>query len=123
MLSGTGNVALWAEKIIGNGLQKPTGQNLQHAADRTTTPMSSVGGRAFKSAQSVGLYPTSGASDDYAFSRFQVDGRRNEVYGFTMEFGYPPNFYPIQAEFEQDVIDTGAGLTEFCLASAEIGLC
>jgi hypothetical protein len=83
--------------------------------------MSSVGGRAYKPAQSVGLYPASGASDDYAFSRFQVDGRRNKVYGFTMEFGYPTNFYPTQAEFEQNVIDTGAGFMEFCLAAADIG--
>jgi murein tripeptide amidase MpaA len=42
--------------------------NLRDAANRSTTSMSSVGGRAYKPAQSVGLYPTSGASDDYAFS-------------------------------------------------------
>jgi hypothetical protein len=39
-----------------------------------------------------------------------------------MEFGHPTNFYPTQAEFEQNVVDTGAGFTEFCLAAADIGL-
>ncbi len=97
-------------------------RNIQVAANRTTSSMSSVGGRVYKPAQAVGLYATSGASDDYAFSRFQVDDRRNKVYGFTMEFGHPTNFYPTKAEFEQNVIDTSAGFMEFCLAAADIGL-
>jgi hypothetical protein len=84
--------------------------------------MVSVGGRTYMPKQSVGLYPTSGASDDYAFDRFQVDYNRNKVYGFTMEFGYPTNFYPTKEKFQQNVIDTGAGFMEFCLALADIGL-
>lgn len=96
--------------------------NVQLAANRTTSSMSSVAGRPYKPEQAVGLYPTSGASDDYDFSRFQANGSRNRVYGFTMEFGYPTNFYPTTAEFEQNVIDTGAGFMEFCLAAADIGL-
>jgi murein tripeptide amidase MpaA len=96
--------------------------NVQAAASRVTSAMMAVEGRNYTPGQSVGLYPTSGASDDYAFSRFQVDGSKNKVYGFTMEFGYATNFYPTLAEFQQNVIDTGAGFMEFCLAAADIGL-
>jgi hypothetical protein len=96
--------------------------NVQNVANRTAIAMVSVGGRTYVPKQSVGLYATSGASDDYSFSRFQVDHSHNKVYGFTMEFGYPTNFYPTTQEFQQNVIDTGAGFMEFCLAAADIGL-
>jgi murein tripeptide amidase MpaA len=96
--------------------------NIRVAATRVTNAMINVGGRRYKPEPAVGLYATSGTSDDYAFSRFQVDDRLNKVYGFTMEFGYPINFYPTKAEFQQNVIDTGAGFMEFCLAAADIGL-
>ena len=42
-------------------------------ARRVAGAMRAVGGRSFNPLQAVGLYPTSGASDDYAFSRFQAD--------------------------------------------------
>jgi murein tripeptide amidase MpaA len=96
--------------------------NIRVAANRVTGAMSSVGGRTYSAEQAVGLYAVSGASLDYAFSRFQVDHHRNKVYGFTMEFGHPTNFYPTTTEFQQNVIDTGAGFMEFCLAAADIGL-
>jgi murein tripeptide amidase MpaA len=35
--------------------------------------------------QAYGIYPTSGASDDYAFSRHFADPLRAKVYGFTIE--------------------------------------
>jgi murein tripeptide amidase MpaA len=95
---------------------------IRTAAKRVAQSMQSVGGRSYGSMQSVGLYPTSGASDDYAYSRFQVDPMQNKVHGFTMEFGYPTNFYPTLSEFHQNVKDTGAGLMEFCLAAADLGL-
>jgi murein tripeptide amidase MpaA len=95
---------------------------IQTAASRVTTAMSSVGGRPYDPKQAVGLYATSGASDDYSFSRFRANSHHNKVHGFTMEFGYPTNFYPTKTEFQQNVIDTGAGFMEFCLAAADIGL-
>jgi murein tripeptide amidase MpaA len=96
--------------------------NVRVAAGRVASTMVSVGGRTYRADQSVGLYATSGASDDYAFSRSQVDGSKNKVYGFTMEFGYATNFYPTLTEFQQNVIDTCGGFMEFCLAAADIGL-
>ena len=91
-------------------------------ARRVAGAMRAVGGRSFNPLQAVGLYPTSGASDDYAFSRFQADPNINKTYGYTMEFGYPTNFYPTIPEFHQNVVDVGAGLMEFCLAATDVGL-
>jgi murein tripeptide amidase MpaA len=91
-------------------------------ARRVSAAMQTVGGRASQPMQAVGLYPTSGASDDYAFSRHRANARLNKVHGFTMEFGYPTNFYPTMAEYHNNIKDTGAGLMEFCLAASDAGL-
>jgi hypothetical protein len=68
------------------------------------------------------LYPTSGASDDWSFSRWHKDKSVNKVYGYTLEFGYPTNFYPTAEEYVQNIIDTNAGFMEFILTATEIGL-
>jgi Zinc carboxypeptidase len=91
-------------------------------ASRVVADMNSVGNRTYADVQSASGYPTSGASDDYAFSRSQVDPTKNKVYGFTLEFGQGRSFYPTKQEFQQNVIDTGAGFMQFCLAAADIGL-
>ncbi|KAJ4372940.1 hypothetical protein N0V83_003231 [Neocucurbitaria cava] len=96
--------------------------NIAFQANRTTAVMISVGGRDYVPQQAVGLYPTSGASDDYAFSRWHQSKKVNKVYGYTMEFGYPTNFYPTSAEFIQNILDTNAGFMEFILTADEIGL-
>ncbi|CAO2650184.1 Nn.00g014760.m01.CDS01 [Neocucurbitaria sp. VM-36] len=96
--------------------------NIAHQANRTTAAMISVGGREYIPQQAVGLYPTSGASDDYSFSRWHKNKKVNKVYGYTMEFGYPTNFYPTSEEFIQNIIDTNAGFMEFILTADEIGL-
>lgn len=91
-------------------------------ARQVAAAMRSVGGRSFLPVQAVGLYATSGASDDYVFSRSQAHPELNKTYGYTMEFGYPTNFYPTIPEFHQKVLDVGAGLMEFCLAADRVGL-
>jgi hypothetical protein len=103
-------------------IDQTTWRSAQNVAERVSGVMHSVGGRSYTPAQASSLYATSGASDDYVFSRFQVDATRNKVYGFTMEFGYPYNFYPTITEFQQNVLDTGSGLLEFCLAASDVGL-
>jgi hypothetical protein len=70
----------------------------------------------------VGLYPTSGASDDWASSRWHGDKSLNKVYGYTLEFGYPTNFYPTAEEYVANILDTNAGFMEFILAANGIGL-
>ncbi|EDU40800.1 zinc carboxypeptidase A 1 precursor [Pyrenophora tritici-repentis] len=96
--------------------------NVALAANRTTAAMNGVGGREYVPQQAVGLYPTSGASDDWSFSRWHADKGVNKVYGYTMEFGYPTNFYPTSEEYVQNILDTNAGFMEFVLTAVEIGL-
>ncbi|CAN9118194.1 unnamed protein product [Alternaria alternata] len=96
--------------------------NIRIAANRTTDAMISVGGREYVPQQAVGLYPTSGATDDWSFSRWHKNKKLTKVYGYTMEFGYPTNFYPTSEEYIQNIIDTNAGFMEFILTADEIGL-
>ncbi|PSN65295.1 Zn-dependent exopeptidase [Corynespora cassiicola Philippines] len=96
--------------------------NIALTANRTTDAMMAVAGRDYVPQQAVGLYPTSGASDDYSFSRWHGDDNVNKVYGYTMEFGYPTNFYPTADEYVQNILDTNAGFMEFVLSANDIGL-
>ena len=96
--------------------------NVATVSAKTVAAMSAVGGRPYKSMQSVGLYPTSGTSDDYAFSRSYAKPGANKVYGFTMEFGYSTNFYPTLTEFNQNILDTNAGFMDWALAAIAIGV-
>jgi murein tripeptide amidase MpaA len=91
-------------------------------ATATVNAMKAVGGRAYTALQAVGLYPTSGATDDYAFSRFWAKPGVNKVYGYTMEFGYSSNFYPTLTEFNQNILDTNAGFMDWSLSAIGVGL-
>ncbi|KAH7303557.1 carboxypeptidase-like protein A [Stachybotrys elegans] len=110
------------DKVYKEWISKDDAKVVKIVAKRVVAGMSSVGGRTYTAAQASSDGATSGASDDYAFSRFQVDRTKNKVYGFTMEFGREGVFYPTLPEFQQNVIDTGAGFMEFCLCAANIGL-
>ncbi|ORX97852.1 hypothetical protein BCR34DRAFT_159127 [Clohesyomyces aquaticus] len=96
--------------------------NVKNVASKTIAAMKAVGGRSYKAMQAVGLYATSGASDDYAFSRYWAKSGVNKVYGFTMEFGYSTNFYPTLTEFNQNILDTNAGFMDWALAAISVGL-
>lgn len=96
--------------------------NIKSVASATVAAMKAVGGRSYTSMQAVGLYPTSGASDDYSFSRFWAKSGVNKVYGFTMEFGYSTNFYPTLTEFNQNILDTNAGFMDWALTAISVGL-
>ncbi|USP81510.1 hypothetical protein yc1106_08784 [Curvularia clavata] len=96
--------------------------NIKSVASKTAAAMAAVGGRSYSSMQSVGLYATSGASDDYAASRVYAKSGANKVHGFTMEFGYATNFYPTLTEFNQNILDTNAGFMDWALAAIAVGL-
>jgi hypothetical protein len=95
---------------------------VSNAASRVARAMQTVAGRTHVPLQAVGLFPTSGASDDYAYSRYRANAKVNKVHGFTMEFAPSGNFYPTLPEYHNNLKDTGAGLMEFCLAAADAGL-
>lgn len=64
-----------------------------------------------------GLYPTSGASDDYAYSRHFSDPSRTRVLGFTIECAH--SFQPPWAEAEHVIREVSAGLLALAAAVAE----
>jgi murein tripeptide amidase MpaA len=110
------------DTLYGEYIDQEDWENVAFQANQTTNAMISVGGREYVPQQAVGLYPTSGASDDYSFSRWHKNKKVNKVYGYTMEFGYPTNFYPTAEEYIQNIIDTSAGFMEFILTADKIGL-
>ncbi|KAI1369953.1 zinc carboxypeptidase [Xylaria arbuscula] len=101
--------------------------NVKTAGNRFGNAMSTSTGRAYTVMQSAYLYPTSGASDDYAFSRHVADPTKNKVYAYTVEFGFGNNqascpFYPTAAQYTSNLQETNAGFMEFLLAAIDIGL-
>ncbi len=79
--------------------------------------IATASGAAYEFGQSFSLYPTSGASDDYAFSRHFADGSRSKVLGFTVECG--TSFQPSWQEAEKVIIELCAGLVGFCLGTRQ----
>lgn len=73
-----------------------------------------VRGRCYTSKTAFGLYPTSGTSIDYAYSRHIVDSSTRKIYAYTIETGR--EFQPPDAEAAQIMIEVSAGLFQFCLA-------
>ncbi|KAL5113160.1 hypothetical protein ACEQ8H_008971 [Pleosporales sp. CAS-2024a] len=96
--------------------------NIKNVAAKMVAAMKAVGGRSYVSQQAVGLYATSGASDDYSYSRHFVDPSKNKVYGYTLEFAPSGNFYPTSTEFNQNILDTNAGFMDWALAAIAVGL-
>ncbi|HEV7365462.1 MAG TPA: M14 family metallopeptidase [Gemmatimonadales bacterium] len=94
----------------------------QEEAIRTGRQMAAaielVRGRKYQVKQSVGLYPTAGASDDYAYSRHFVDPRKGKVIAYTIEWGRShasTPFHPPYAEMRKVMREVSAGLLAVCL--------
>lgn len=77
--------------------------------------LQAVRGKSYTAKQGFDLYPTAGASDDYAYSRHFADPSKGKVYGYTIEWG--TEFQPPWAEMELIIQDVSAGLIAFCLAA------
>lgn len=96
------------------------------AARRVASGLTAGGGRSYSAIPAADLYPTSGASDDYAYSRHFANPSLNLVHGYTVEFGFGSGlscpFYPTVAQFNTNIKATGAGFMEFLLAAVELGL-
>lgn len=65
-----------------------------------------------------GLYPTSGTSDDYAYSRYLTNPAATKVFGYTIECG--DTFQPVFAEAEQVIQEVSAALLALALNAPEI---
>jgi murein tripeptide amidase MpaA len=89
---------------------------LQQLGERMNKAVKAVRGGDYPVDQAVGLYPTSGTSDDYAFSRHLADSSKPKVYGFTVECGR--DFQPTWNEATEVILEVSAGLMEFCIATS-----
>jgi len=91
------------------------------AGNATSAAIAGVRGESYPVAQSFFLpswgttYPTSGASDDWAFSRYFTDPTKNKVGAYTMEFNLVKTFFPTWADMQLIITDVDAGLVRFCL--------
>ncbi|KPM41869.1 hypothetical protein AK830_g4729 [Neonectria ditissima] len=97
------------------------------AATKVAVGMEGAAQRHYDARQSAYLYPTSGTSQDYAFSRSMANSDLNKIYGFTIEFGFagPDSscpFYPDANQFQNSILESGAGFMEFLLTAARQGL-
>ena len=84
--------------------------------------IAAVRGESYNVAQSFFMpgwpttYPTSGASDDWAFSRYYADTTKPRVLGYVVEFNKIwGQFFPTWTEMEKIILDVDAGLVRFCL--------
>ncbi len=68
-----------------------------------------VHGDRYEVGQAFSLYATSGASDDYAYSRHRQDLSKGKVLGFTMECGH--EFQPVFDEAVRAMEEVAAALT------------
>lgn len=76
--------------------------------------IAAVRGRSYTVEAAVLLYPTSGTSKDYSYSRHIVDTGKAKVFGYTLETAR--EFQPPDAEAAQVIDEICAGLLQFCLS-------
>lgn len=69
-----------------------------------------VRGRNYAVQQAYALYPTSGTSDDYAYSRHMTNPSKGKIYGFTIEWG--TEFQPPWTEMERIISEVSAGIVQ-----------
>jgi carboxypeptidase T len=82
-----------------------------------------VRGRKYRVQQSVGLYPTSGGSDDYAYSRHLIEPGKTKTIAYTVEFGRSrasTPFHPPYMEMRKVMREVTAGLLELCLKAEPV---
>lgn len=86
---------------------------VQSLAQRFHDTLQPVRGKSYNVIPSFGLYPVSGASDDYVYARHFVDPSKNKIFGFTIEWG--TEFRPLFPEMGEIIKDVTSGLIGFCL--------
>jgi murein tripeptide amidase MpaA len=92
-------------------------RRLVRLATKMQSGIAAARGRNYRVQQSMNLYPTSGTSDDYAFSRHLRDPARSKVLAFTVEWGAEDNptpFHPPYEEMVQIIAEVTSGLLAFC---------
>jgi murein tripeptide amidase MpaA len=91
---------------------------LQNLGTKVNQAIAAASGTGYELEQSFTLYPTSGASDDYAYSRHFVQGASSKILSFTIECGR--SFQPPWAEAENVIREVCAGLIALCVAAVPV---
>ncbi|MBI5251834.1 MAG: carboxypeptidase [Desulfomonile tiedjei] len=81
-------------------------------AGRMNEALAAVGETAYIVQQGIELYPTTGTSSDYAYSRHMADPAKTKITAFTIEFG--AKFIPEFSEMKQIIEQVNAAMTELC---------
>lgn len=89
-------------------------RTLQDLGGKVNSAVEAASGRGYDLEQSFTLYPTSGASDDYAYSRHFVQASKSKILSFTIECGR--SFQPPWTEAENVIREVCSGLTALCVA-------
>lgn len=87
----------------------------QALAEELRLGIEAVNGRGYAPGEAFGLYPTTGASTDYAYARHLLDPTKPKVYAFTLETG--TEFRPPWGEAEGVIREVSSGLLRFLLAA------
>ncbi|GGC08892.1 M14 family zinc carboxypeptidase [Cellulomonas carbonis] len=87
-------------------------------AGRIDAGVTAAHGAVYGVEQAMTLYPTSGASDDYAFSRHRAVVGTTKVLAWTVECG--TSFQPPWSVAEQVVREVSSGLLALALAAHEV---
>jgi hypothetical protein len=96
------------------------------AGNAMSTAIAGVRGETYAVAQAFFLpswgstYPTSGASDDWSFSRYFTDPTKRKVFAYTLEFNRASTFFPTWAEMQNLILDVDAGLVRFCVGAVPV---
>lgn len=94
---------------------------ISETAVATAAAVKAVRGQNYVGKQAFELYGTSGAVDDYSYSRHFAQLGKPLVYGFTLEYGLEDqtsealDFHPASSEMNNIIADVDAGLMKFCL--------
>ena len=94
-------------------IPQPDLQALKQLGARINAAVTAVNGATYDLSQSFALYPTSGTSDDYAYTRHFIDNGRSKILSFTIECGR--SFQPSWTEAEDIIREVCAGLSRSAL--------
>ena len=98
-------------------IPQPDLQALKQLGARINAAVTAVNGATYDLSQSFALYPTSGTSDDYAYTRHFIDNSRSKILSFTIECGR--SFQPSWTEAEDIIREVCAGFVALCVAARE----
>ncbi|KAF5023175.1 hypothetical protein F66182_4756 [Fusarium sp. NRRL 66182] len=97
----------------------------KNLGNRMKKVMEGAGSTLYEVMESVGLYPTSGASTDYALGRYYGKAcGKSKLQSYTIEFGEESGsaacpFYPSEEQYHMWMKQVASGLTEVALEAAD----